>query len=295
MPAGMTTTGSLSDSLQFIVDGARKVREYPPKVVKLSDRHKLKEGEGLNWDEISISQLDAQDITETTELDNPQQLVDTLFSLTPVISGIQVRLTDRARRRVAKKAMAQTGGLMQAAIERKKDRDGLTVIDASSISPVGAGTTLTHGHIAAAVARVKNGNENEPSASPVYTLLHSYQVYAIQQEILSGVGTYAIPDGLTEDVFRSGFMGSIAGSELYVDDLITIDTNDDAKGGVFAREGLVYVQGHDVRGEEMRRPQTGGGATDEFLYDEYVFGERQAGNSGGWVVEIFSDASTPTS
>jgi hypothetical protein len=295
MPAGMTTTGSLSDSLQFIVDGARMVREYPPVMVKLSDRQKLKEGEGLTWDEISVSQIDAQDIQETTELDNPQQLVDTLFSLTPTVSGVQTRITDRAKRRVAKKTLAQTGGLMQNAIERKKDKDGLTVLDASAISRGGAGTTLTHGHVAAAVATVKHGNLQEASKSPIYTVLHSNQRYAIQQEILAGVGTYTIPTGLSESVFRSGFSGSIAGSELYIDDNIEIDGLGDAKGGVFAREGLVYVQGHDVRGEEMRRPQTGGGATDMFLYDEYIFGERLAGNTGGWIVEMYFDATTPTS
>ena len=146
MAAGDTITTSLADSLQTIIDAARIVREYEGVMNRVVDRQRLPEGTGLAWDEISLEQLTAQSITETTQLDNPQQLVDTLFSLTPVVVGLMTRITDRVARRVAKKTMAKTGVLAQNAVQRKKDIDGLAVYASATTTLAGTGTTLTSGH-----------------------------------------------------------------------------------------------------------------------------------------------------
>ncbi len=77
---------------------------------------------------------------------------------------------------------------------------------------------------------------------------------------------------------------------IHEDGNITISSNA-AKGGVFSKDALVLVQGHSPRSETERRPAIGGGASAVFLYDEYAYGERSAGN---WLYEVISDATTPT-
>jgi hypothetical protein len=290
MASGNTTTGSLADSLQTVIASARIVREFEGVMPQLVEKQTLGEGIGLNWNEVSFAQLTAQDITETTELDNPQQVSDTLLTIIPTAAGIETCITDRVAARISKNAYARIGSLAQNAIQRKKDEDGLTVLDGFSNSYCGAGNTQTSGHIAAAVALIQ-GNTTEPGNPPFRCVEHPYQIKDIEDEIIAGVGTYPIAEGLTARVFSEGFRGMIAGVQLYPDGNITIDSSGDAKGGVFAQEAIILVQGRAPRMVAVRAENIGGGATKIYHYDEYAYGERL----DTWGVEIYSDATTPTS
>jgi len=290
MAVGNTTTGSLTDSLPTMIASARIVREQEGVMQQLCERQTLPEGTGLTWNEVLFEKLTAQDITETTELDNPQQMEDSLLTITPTVTGIETVITDRVAARISKNAYAKIGSLAQNAIERKKDIDGLTMLDSFSNSYCGAGTTLTSGHVSAATALII-GNTSEPGNPPYRCVLHPYQIHDIEDEIVAGVGTYVVNEGLTARVFSEGFRGMIAGAQLYPDGNITIDSSDDAKGGVFAQEALVLVQGRAPRMAAVRAENIGGGATKVYHYDEYAYGERL----DTWGVEVYSDATAPTS
>ena len=291
MASGKTTTGALSDSLPVVIDSARIVREFPGVMTKSVDRVKLPEGTGLAWNEISLAQIEAQAVTETTTFDNPQLLSDTLLTITPTVTGITTVITDRTMQRISKNVVSQIGKLAQNAIERKKDEDGIATLDGATTSLCGTATTLTSGHIAAAANRIV-GNVTEPATSALMTVLHPYQLKDIQDEVVAGIGTYAVPQGLTDDYFRKGFSGTLYNTNVMEDGNIPINSTPDAKGGVFAREAIILVQGHDLRTETKRLPEYGGGADQLFIYDEYAYGERSAGN---WLFEIMSDATVPTS
>ena len=88
-----------------------------------------------------------------------------------------------------------------------------------------------------------------------------------------------------------GFKGSVSNAEVYIDGNITIDSSDDAKGGVFSRDALVLVEGMSLRTYNEFDPAYGGGADKVFIYDEYAFGERR----DLWGYEVYSDATAPTS
>ncbi len=291
MASGNTTTVDLADSLPKLLMAARIVRENEGVMPQLVEKQTLGEGVGLNWNEISLDQLTALNVTETTVLNNPQLITDNIFTVTPYVTGIETLVTDRVAKRISKNAYAKIGSLAQNAIQRKKDEDGLTVLDGFSTSQPGAGNTLTSGHISAAVANIK-GNTTEPGNPPYRVVLHPYQIKDIEDEIISGIGTYEVSEGLTARVFTEGFRGMIAGAQLYPDGNITINSStDDAKGGVFAQEAIVLVQGRAPRAVTVRKEEIGGGATAIYHYDEYAYGER----ADHWGIEIYSDAATPTS
>lgn len=295
--AGPTTTAQLADSLQTVIDSALTVREYQGRWAQTCEVQRLPQGTGLSWEEVALAQLSAQAITETTELDNPQQISDSLLTLTPTQVGIHIRITDKAKHRVTPKVLAKTGVLGQQAMDRYKDEQYITLLDSATTSLSGTGSTLVSGVIGAAARRITS-NVTEGATSAISTVLHGYQIHDIQTEILSGLGTYAIPSGLTEEVFRRGFSGTCMGTNVYEDGNIPIDSTPDAKGGVHAREAVICVQGMSPRAVSVRKEHIGGGATDMFLYDDFIFGERHAGggsSGGGWLFEIFSDATVPTS
>ena len=294
MAAGDTITQSLADSLDTVVASARQIREYEGVMPNLVDKVTLSEGTGTSWREISMAALNAQNITETTTLDNPQQMSDTVFSITPTVTGIQTLVTDRVASRINSQSYAQLGSLAQNAIQRKKDEDGLTVLDGATTSLSGAGTTLASGVVAAAAYRISS-NATEPGNPPYRCVLHGFQIKDLYDELTAHIGTAAAGEtsaGLTARVFEEGFRGKIAGVEVYEDGNITIDSSDDAKGGVFAQEAIIMVQGRAPRTATVRREDIGGGATVVYLYDEYAYGERSAGN---WLFEVYSDATAPTS
>lgn len=291
MASGNTTTADLADSLPTLIMSARLIREHEGVMPQLVEKQTLGEGVGLSWHEVSFDQLTASSISETTVLNNPQLITDNLFTVTPTSVGIETLITDKVAARISKNAYAKMGALAQQAIQRKKDEDGLTVLDGFSTSHCGAGNTLTSGHIAAAMA-VITGNATEPGNPPFRCVLHPYQIKDIDDEITSGVGTYELTAGITARVFTEGFRGMISGAQVYPDGNITINaTTDDAKGGVFAQEAIVLVQGRSPRAVAVRKEEIGGGATAIFHYDEYAYGER----ADHWGVEIYSDAATPTS
>lgn len=290
MAAGRTITGSLADSLDVIVASARNTREYGGVMQQLVDRYTLDKNTGLDWKEILLARMTAQRIQETTVLNNPQQYSDTAITVTPTFIGIETFVSDRTKDRISTKTLVRMGSVPQMAVEILKNADGLTQLDSFSNSFCGAGNTLTTGHITAAMSLI-TGNTTEPGVSPFRCVLHPHQVKDIEDEIIAGVGTYIMVPGMTQETFTTGFRGMIAEAQVYVDGNITIDSSTDAKGGVFAKEAIVLVQGAAPKILPKYREEIGAGGWSLYLYDEYAYGERL----DTWGVEIYSDATQSTS
>jgi hypothetical protein len=274
---------------------ARAVREQEGGISQLVDRRTLGDGIGPNWNEVTFAALTAMAVTEQTDMDeNFQQMSDSLLTITPTLIGISTFITDRLRKLMNKTAFASTGGLAMNAIIRKMDQDGCTALDGFTTSLAGAGTTLTSGHISTAVRRISS-NATEPGKGPFYAVLHGYQIKDLEDELVAGVGSYPVPEGVTARVFADGYRGRVGGASLFEDGNITIDSSDDAKGGVFAggTDGaLVLVMEREIDAKDKYLPEKGGGGTAVYIYAGYAYGERSAGN---WGYEIYSDAATPTS
>ena len=124
-------------------------------------------------------------------------------------------------------------------------------------------------------------------------MLHGFQLKDLYDELVAGVGTYVVQEGPTARVLSTGFSLPIAGCEVYEDGNITIDSADDAIGGVFAQEGIVLVQGRAPRIVNVRNEKRGGGGNHVYHYDEYAYGERPSA-AYGWAQQIKSDATAPT-
>ena len=289
MAVGRTTTDSLDASIPTMVGASRNVRENEGEIMATVDRQTLGKGTGLTWHEVSYAKITAQTVTEDTILDNPQQISDTDFPLTPTVVGIETLITDRVGERIIQHGVAKLGVLAQNAMTRKKNQDGLTAIDGFTTG-LGASGTLSYGHIMAASVRI-TGNTTEAGPAPLHAQLHAFQIKDITDEMTAPVGTYEISSGASSDAFKNGFKGMIGNVSIHENNEITINSNI-AKGGVYSKMALVLVQGRSPRAVAVRREDIGGGATIMYHYDEYVYGERSSGN---WGYEIITDATVPTS
>jgi hypothetical protein len=289
MASGWTTTGSLADSLPTVRDSARIVREYEGVMIRLVEKHSKPEGMGLSWSEVDLAQLAAGNVTELTDNENFQQLSDTLITITPTFTQIAILMTKRVRARISKNVAAKMGVLGQNAMNRKKDQDLIAIGQAATTDLGTAGSPMTFSQVGAAAARIQ-GNATEPAVSRISTVLHRFHIKDIQDEIEAGVGTYAVPNGLSEEVFRRGFQGSVSGSEVFHDGNIAVDSSTDAEGFTFAKEALIHVDGLGPTTDEEYFPRKGAGAHVVTLTDEYGQGERSAGN---WLYSHTADATSP--
>lgn len=290
MPTGYTTTNVLDNSLDTIVASARSRREYEAVVPQLMDRVDLDPNSGTSWKEVLFEQLNAQAITENTVLDNPQQYDDSAITITPQMVQIQTFITDKTKRNLSRKSLAQIGKLAGNAMMRKRDEDMLTALDGSTTQLGTANTPLVTGDIAAARYRITS-NPTEKGNLPISGVFHGYQIKDFYDELSAGIGTYPVPEGSTAMVFKSGFNLPIANVSIFEDGNISINSDDDAKGFVFAKEAWVLVNGMSLRTETRREPHIGGGGDSLFITDEYGAGERSAGN---WSFECIGDATAPS-
>lgn len=295
MATGETTTGSLSGALPSIVADCRIVKENEGTWQRTCDIRRQTPNTGLSWTEFSLNQLTRQDITETTTNNNFQQLSGSLQAIEPTMNQIIIKITDRTYRKIAAVVESKVGGLAGNAMNRGDDEDYLALFStfATTCSP-GSGNPLSFGHIAAAKNNATS-NVTEPSTAECYTVLHGFQIKDIQDEVLAGVGTYTIPDGMTEQVFRKGFSGTVAGSNLYEDGNITVDSTPNANGATHTREGVIACVGMDIKRETDRDIYFGGGADVISLTNEIAFAERKSGTTQVWCYRHQSDATAPTS
>ena len=293
---GETTSSSLSGALPTMIQDARIIREFDGVWQRTTDKRTLGRGQGYTWNEFSLDQINAQDITETTTNDNAQTLSGQLLSSTPQMAQIKVEITDRTFAKIAAVVSSKLGGLAGNAMRRKKDEDYLGLFSgfATTASP-GAGNPMSFGHVTAAVANVTSNATESFGEDNIFTILHGFGVKDIQDEILAGVGTYTVPTGMTADVFMRGFRGSIAGSNVFVDGNIVIDGSDDANGATHHRNGVVSIQGMAMKTETRRDPSFGGGADEVFITDEYSFVERTSAGTQVAAYLHLHDATAPTS
>jgi len=300
MAVGNTITDSLADSIPTMIAAARIVREFAGVMPNLVDRQRLDENTGTVWNEVSMAKLSAQAVTESTELDNPQQMSDTLLSITPTVIGVHTVITDRVAMRISSNAYAQTGSLAQNAIERKKDADGLTAIDGATNSLGSDSAALDTSDISSAAYRItSNTTEPAPATAPINAVFHGFQLADIDVQLttsgITAIGSLEtqagapLTVGIAAEAFQNRYRGTIAGAKIYEDGNLTISSNA-AKGGVFSQMALILVEGRSPYVETKRMPEIGGGATALFHYDEYAYGERSSGN---WLYEVHTDATAP--
>ena len=287
MATGNTTTGSLSDSIDVIQASARSRRQYDGVMPQLVDRVELDANTGTTWREILLANLSAQAVTENTVLDNPQQYDDSAITITPEMIQIQTFISDKSKRNINNKVLAQMGKMPGEAMMRKKDVDGLTAADASTQMGA-AGTPVQTGDVAAA-RYIITSNATEPGPLPIAGVFHGFCIKDFYDELVSGVGTYPVPEGSTATVFQSAFTLPIANVSIHEDGNISIDSNSDAKNFVFSKSAWILVEGMTIRTESERKPNIAGGGDSLFMTDEFAYGLRLA----NWTREIIGDATAP--
>jgi N4-gp56 family major capsid protein len=169
-------------------------------------------------------------------------------SVTVTVSevGNTVLLTDLAAMGAGNPA-DELGTVLGNAIATKIDSDLIALFSGFSGALGAAGSEITVADLFKAAATLRSNKVTGSMAAVV----HPFQAYQLKAGLTN---TFADPNGgdLQNEAMRSGYVGSIAGIDVYESANVSIDGNDDAVAAVFAPEALAIALKSEFNLETQR-------------------------------------------
>lgn len=193
--------------------------------------------------------ISASAVAEGTDLSNTA-VNPTEVTITASEVGLMTTLTDLGRDSASRNVTADIGRLFGDAIADKVDTD-MAALFASFSSDVGAASTeLTADLIFKAVATLRANNV----PGPYYGVFHPKAAFNLKKT-LTQAGYNTSANAISEagnEAMRSGFIGNVAGVQIFENSNISVDQYDDAIGGVFHPISLGLAMKSDFKIETQR-------------------------------------------
>jgi hypothetical protein len=245
-----------------------------------------------SYTEPKIGAVSAYALTEGVDMAQAQQLADSLLTVTPTEIGVQVLLTDIVKLTRSDNVVKMASKVISNALIKARDVDGTEMMDGFATSlGSGSGTTCTPGYLAAARALIA-GNSTELSSDTPCVVIHPYtynDLVDIQVEgkvTTSGVQVYG-GAGFPEEFAKKYSVGNYMGMPIFTDANIAVGSNA-AKGGVFVKDAVVYVELWGAKVEPERDASARGDELNGTMC--YAYGERTDTHG----VELNLGATAPT-
>lgn len=242
------------------------------------------------WGRISSASL-----TEGVDLTDPQDVTVTVRTLTGTRHGALIFLSDRLIDQNVESVAAESGGMLGNSVGRLLESDIVTLYNGFSTSQPGAGNNASILHLgwANAYLRTDNNTSFGPAPSRPNAVLHPEQIRRLWQEVSGiqaggtvGLAAQPIPEGITKEVVTEYFRGNerLTGMRVYESGVISRDGDDDAIGGIFAKEALWVAMEQEYKAAIQRDESLFG----EELVGSSVWGEGEAVDT--WGYELLSNA-----
>jgi len=243
--ANETTTTTLDDLFTSIVAAARFTAEEQSLLRNLVTVYNIDAQPGVTIQVPKYPAVAAADLTEGTDM-SATQVSTSSISVTVAEVGAQVFLTDLAAMGAGNPA-DELGTVLGNAIATKMDTDVIGLFDGFSTSLGATTTELTAAYLFQAAATLRANK----APGRLVGVFHPYQVYALKANLTN---TFANPNGgdLQNEAMRTGYVGTIAGIDIFESANVTVDGSGDAKGAVFAPEAMAMAMKRDFNLEPER-------------------------------------------
>ena len=240
-----TTSTTLDDLFSNIILQARFTAEEQSLMAGLITRYDIGNQAGKTIQVPKYPAVAAAALTEGTDMSS-STVSTTGVTVSVSEVGAQVLLTDMAAFGAGNPAQ-ELGTVLGNSIATKMDQDIIALFDGFSTSLGSAGTEITAADIFKAAATLRNAK----APGNYVAVLHPYHAYQLSANLTN---TFANPNGgdTQNEAMRNGFVGSLAGVDIYQSANVTVDANDDAKSAVFAPEALCIAMKRDFNLETQR-------------------------------------------
>ena len=240
-----STTSTLDDLFVNIVAQARFTAEEQSLLRNLVTVYNIDAQPGVTIQVPKYPAVTAADLTEGTDMSSTTVATSSV-SVTVAEIGAQVFLTDMAAMGAGNPA-DELGTVLGNAIATKMDKDVIALFDGFSTSLGATTTELTAAYLFQAAATLRANK----APGRLVGVFHPYQVYALKANLTN---TFANPNGgdIQNEAMRSGYVGTLAGIDIYESANLTVDGSGDTKGAVFAPEALMIAMKRDFNMEPER-------------------------------------------
>lgn len=239
-----TTSTSLAGLFSDIVAQARFTAEQGSLLQGIVKTYDISNTSGKVVQVPKYGKVTAAALTEGTDQDA------VAASMTPVdvtVAGVGavVNVTDIATFGGQGDVITELGTVLGNAIAVKMDKDVIAKFDGFTTNAVGGATTaLTVDLLLQAIAKVRNNAYTGRLAC----VLNPLQARHLKADLL---GSSGFSNDVANEAMKTGFVGHIAGCDVYEHNEIAISSNA-AKGAVFAPEAIALAMKRDFTLEQER-------------------------------------------
>jgi hypothetical protein len=188
-------------------------------------------------------------VAEGTDLTNTA--VDpTSVDITASEIGVMTTLTDLGRDSASRNVGSDIGKLFGDGLAKKVDTDLATLFSSFSVDAGAAGTELTPELLFKAQATLRSLNV----PAPYYGVFHPKACFNLKK-VLTNAGYSTSSNAVSEvgnQAMKDGFVGRVAGIDVYENANIAIDGSDDSIGAVFHPSSIGLAMKSDMKIETQR-------------------------------------------
>jgi N4-gp56 family major capsid protein len=240
-----TTSSTLDDLFVNIIAQARFTAEEQSIMRNLVTVYNINAQAGTTIQVPKYPAISAGDLTEGTDMSSTTVSTSSV-SIAVGEVGAQVLLTDMAAMGAGNPA-DELGTVLGNAIATKMDQDLIALFDGFSTSLGATTTELSAAYLFQAAATLRANK----AVGRLVGVFHPYQTYALKANLTN---TFANPNGgdLQNEAMRNGYVGTIAGIDIFESANVTVDGSGDAKGAIFAPEAIAVAMKRDFSIEPQR-------------------------------------------
>ncbi len=319
MPDGLNLAGpgqALDVSLPTIITDFKLLRDVTGVFRDSADGQTLKAHTGVSWIRNNYGRAVAYNLDEAADMTQGQTLSDAATTITPGEVGAQIVLPGSTLRRVQDASLeSRVATMLNNAYNLKEDQDGAAQMASWTGASLGStGVILAVGSIFAGAALLGVGKSipaPEPAPEPIIYVGHDFQLLHLMGRLMvltdvpAGTNTYtgitatgaAFGPGHTSgmsDTILAGGVGKLTtmgGVTIKKDANLPVINTADARGGMFSKMGLLYVNELEPRIRLDTSDVSMRDAVEVNVWGSYGYGLYRPGNYG---LAMLFDATTPT-
>ena len=240
-----TTSTTLDDLFVNIIAQARFTAEEQSLMMGLVTQYNIGSEAGKTIQVPKYPAIAAADLTEGTDMGSTTVSTSSVSVAVGEV-GAQVLLTDVATYGAGNPAL-ELGTVLGNAIATKMDQDLLALFTGFTAAFGAAGQEITVADLFKAAATLRANKVT----GVINAVVHPYQAYALKANLTN---TFANPNGgdSQNEAMRNGYVGTIAGINVYESANVVIDGAGDSVGAVFAPEAIAIAIKKDFGIETQR-------------------------------------------
>jgi len=241
-----STTATLDDLFANIIQEAIFTAQQRSLVRNFVSIYDISSQSGKTVQVPIYPEVAAAALTEGTDLSSTAVSTSSK-TITVAEVGVQAVLTDLAAQAAAGDVAGNLGRVLGEAVAKKMDQDLIGLFTGFSQGFGSAGAELTVADFFKAAATLSTNG----ASGVISAVIHPHQAYALKANMTN---TFVNPNGgdLQNEAMRSGYVGQLAGINIYESSNIAIDASDDAIGAVFVPSALGLAVCWDVKIEPQR-------------------------------------------